>query len=310
MVYIVGRLSTYGEFDVKTTMDNRSRGRHSIVAAMLAAAAASAAALPGAASAAPPATDPAALIAVAEWDAATGRNKVYPVKQGETVPALLGVANAGAAPVKGAFLHVRVLDDLDITRKFDNCRYYVDSNLDGAWCKFDEELAVAGTYALSDDFVSATPDAKADKISAIVFRWLSGEYGTALGGLDGLVEKQVPGGGTGTAGTEGTLRLVAKPLVLDPDPAERRSINFAYPKLVVSATTAATTAPVGASPSLSVTPTVAAPATDPAEPGGEGGGLPATGTQTAAMAGVGGAVLLLGAAGYLIARRRRTRFVA
>jgi LPXTG-motif cell wall-anchored protein len=298
---------------VKTTMDNRMRVRLGLGAVVLAAAA-TAAALPAAALAAPPATDPATLIAVAERDEATGRNKVYPVKQGETVPALLGVANAGEAPVKGAFLHFRVLDDLDITKKFDNCLYYVDSNLDGAWCKFDEELAVDGTYALSDHFVSTTSDAKADKISAIVFRWLSGEYGTALGGLEGLADKEGPRDGKATAGTEGTLRLVATPLTLNPDPAERRSINFAYPKLIVPPTvppaTDPTTTPSSATPSPSTTPTVAVPATDPATPGGDGGGLPVTGTQTAAMAGVGGAALLLGGAGYLIAQRRRTRFVA
>ncbi|MFG1661026.1 LPXTG cell wall anchor domain-containing protein [Micromonospora chersina] len=45
-------------------------------------------------------------------------------------------------------------------------------------------------------------------------------------------------------------------------------------------------------------------------PGGEGGGLPVTGADTATVAGIGGALLLLGGAGYLIGRRRRSRFVA
>ncbi|RKR91831.1 LPXTG-motif cell wall-anchored protein [Micromonospora pisi] len=45
-------------------------------------------------------------------------------------------------------------------------------------------------------------------------------------------------------------------------------------------------------------------------PGGEGGGLPVTGAETATVAGIGGALLLLGWAGYLIGRRRRSRFVA
>ncbi|GAA3344450.1 hypothetical protein GCM10020358_47750 [Amorphoplanes nipponensis] len=44
--------------------------------------------------------------------------------------------------------------------------------------------------------------------------------------------------------------------------------------------------------------------------GGEGGGLPVTGSDIGMVAGVGGALLLLGGAGYVIGRRRRSRFVA
>ncbi|SIR95848.1 LPXTG cell wall anchor domain-containing protein [Micromonospora avicenniae] len=44
--------------------------------------------------------------------------------------------------------------------------------------------------------------------------------------------------------------------------------------------------------------------------GGEGGGLPVTGADTATVAGIGGALLLLGGVGYVIGRRRRSRFVA
>lgn len=63
----------------------------------------------------------------------------------------------------------------------------------------------------------------------------------------------------------------------------------------------------------SATTTVApTPASSPSlgAPGGEGGGLPVTGADTATVAGIGGALLLLGGAGYLIGRRRRSRFVA
>ena len=44
--------------------------------------------------------------------------------------------------------------------------------------------------------------------------------------------------------------------------------------------------------------------------GGEGGGLPVTGADTGAVAGIGGALLLIGGVGYLVGRRRRSRFVA
>jgi len=67
----------------------------------------------------------------------------------------------------------------------------------------------------------------------------------------------------------------------------------------------------------SVTPsatTTAAPIATPSASlgtsGGEGGGLPETGADTGIVASIGGALLLLGGAGYLIGRRRRSRFVA
>lgn len=48
----------------------------------------------------------------------------------------------------------------------------------------------------------------------------------------------------------------------------------------------------------------------PAASGGNGGGLPVTGAATGVVAAAGGALLLMGGAGYLIGRRRRSRFVA
>ncbi|MCZ7436047.1 PT domain-containing protein [Micromonospora sp. WMMC241] len=53
-----------------------------------------------------------------------------------------------------------------------------------------------------------------------------------------------------------------------------------------------------------------APSVSPGAPGGEGGGLPVTGSDTATVAGIGGALLLLGGVGFVIGRRRRARFVA
>ncbi|GAA2511201.1 LPXTG cell wall anchor domain-containing protein [Winogradskya humida] len=70
-------------------------------------------------------------------------------------------------------------------------------------------------------------------------------------------------------------------------------------------------------PSSSVAPSDSAPAAGFPSPsatagtsGGEGGGLPVTGAATGTVAGIGGALLLIGGAGYLIGRRRRSRFVA
>ncbi|MEH0982311.1 LPXTG cell wall anchor domain-containing protein [Micromonospora sp. CPCC 205556] len=49
---------------------------------------------------------------------------------------------------------------------------------------------------------------------------------------------------------------------------------------------------------------------DGGEGGGDGGSLPITGDSTALVAGIGVVLLAAGGAGYLVARRRRTRFVA
>lgn len=71
----------------------------------------------------------------------------------------------------------------------------------------------------------------------------------------------------------------------------------------VTPSASATAAP---SPSATVT---AAPGDGSGE-GGEGGGLPVTGADTMTLASIGGALLVLGIVGYLIGRRRRSRFVA
>ncbi|MGC4809063.1 PT domain-containing protein [Micromonospora sp. DT228] len=75
--------------------------------------------------------------------------------------------------------------------------------------------------------------------------------------------------------------------------------------------TATPTASPSATPSATTTvvPTPAS-STTPAAAGGEGGGLPVTGAQTATVAGIGGALLLIGGAVYVLGRRRRARFVA
>lgn len=64
------------------------------------------------------------------------------------------------------------------------------------------------------------------------------------------------------------------------------------------------------SATTTIAPAPASSASLGAPGGGEGGGLPVTGDDTATVAGIGGALLLLGGAGYLIGRRRRSRFVA
>ncbi|MFF5178121.1 LPXTG cell wall anchor domain-containing protein [Micromonospora sp. NPDC000316] len=64
------------------------------------------------------------------------------------------------------------------------------------------------------------------------------------------------------------------------------------------------------SATTTVAPAPSSSASLGATDGGGGGGLPVTGNDTATVAGIGSALLLLGGAGYLIGRRRRSRFVA
>jgi LPXTG-motif cell wall-anchored protein len=76
--------------------------------------------------------------------------------------------------------------------------------------------------------------------------------------------------------------------------------------VIVVPTGPSPTASPTASPSASTT---AAPATtEPSD--GSGGGLPVTGSRTTAVAGLGALLPAAGAAGFLVARRRRTRFIA
>lgn len=74
-------------------------------------------------------------------------------------------------------------------------------------------------------------------------------------------------------------------------------------------TTSPTTQPTPTASATSTVAPTAATSTSPVAAGG-GGGLPVTGADTATVAGIGGALLLVGGASFVIARRRRSRFVA
>ncbi|GAA4565175.1 hypothetical protein GCM10023176_12610 [Micromonospora coerulea] len=289
-------------------MTARLSARLALGAAILAA---GVAALPAPALAAP---DPAKLAAVTEQDPATGRNIKYPVKRGEVVPASLGVTNLGDAPVKGLVVQVRAVDDLDLLPKYDNCWYGKDSNVDIAWCEFDDELAVGATLATTGDLIVTSTDAQADKVVVVIFRWASKEWADGLGGVQKLAENEQ--GTDPVRGTGSTLTLAPRELPL---PAKPNPINFVYASLVTPPAASPTASPststspsASISPSASASPTGPLPSASPAAPGAGGGdgGLPVTGSNTATVAGVGAVLLLLGGVGYLVARRRRTRFVA
>ncbi|GLH96364.1 LPXTG cell wall anchor domain-containing protein [Phytohabitans aurantiacus] len=224
----------------------------------------------------------------------SGRTISYPIRQGETAPVVLGVANVGTAPAAGVVVNVRTFNDVDLPRTFTNCQYYVDSNLEGAWCEIDQTLAAdRSTYALSPFQVAAAPKAAADRLPGIVFQWFPKDWIDENGGIEEFAKKDSGQGTTPVAGTGGTLSLTAKTL---PIPAETNRLGFAYVKL--------------ATPPATPTPSASVPATPSTTPpaSGSGGGLPVTGTDAQTLGLAGGGLLIAGAAAFLIARRRRARF--
>jgi len=254
-----------------------------------------------AAAVAAPAPDPAKLVGVTELDPATGRGKTYFIGRGEVAPNAIGVTNVGDAPVQGVVVQIRVLDDLDFAKKYQNCWYAVDSNLDAAWCSFDGELAAGSTLALAGPMVSTTTNARPDKVGAIVFSWYSKEWADAQGGLEALAGNDAGQNNRPVQGTEGVLTLESRSLPL---PERTGNPQFTYVGLTVAPTTSPTASPSASPPTGQPSASATPPAT------GEGGGMPVTGTQAATVGGIGGALLLVGAVSYLVARRRRTRFVA
>ena len=240
--------------------------------------------------------------ALTERDA-NGRSVTYPIHRGETIPVVLGVTNRGTAPSAGVVVNIRTFNDLNLPRTFTNCLYYTDSNLDGAWCEFEPELPVGGTYALSPFQVSA--EAAAQDISgSIVFQWFPKDWADKNGGIKKFAERDSGQGSTPVAGTGAKLALEPKEL---PVPAKTERVGFAYLKLVIPATTPPTTAPTTAptsAPTATPTGTDAAPATTPPADGGSGGGLPVTGINAVAIAGVGGLLLVAGVVAFLFTRRR------
>ncbi|WP_433719715.1 LPXTG cell wall anchor domain-containing protein [Actinoplanes sp. CA-051413] len=240
--------------------------------------------------------------ALTERDA-NGHSVTYPIRAGETIPVVLGVTNRGTAPSPGVVVNIRVFNELHLPRAFTNCWYYTDSNLDGAWCEFDGELPVGGTYALSPFQVSADADAKAFS-GSVVFQWFPKDWVDKNGGIKESAEEHGGPGTTPVAGTGGKLALEPKEL---PVPARTERVGFAYVKLTAPATTPPTTAPTTAptsAPTATPTGTDAAPATTPPADGGSGGGLPVTGINAVAIAGVGGLLLVAGVVAFLFTRRR------
>ncbi len=259
--------------------------------------------LPSAAMAAPADTANLAVLIERHPD---GKPVIYPIHPGETVPVVAGVVNQGDQAVSGVAVRLRIVDDLDLPKKFGNCQYFVDQNLHGAWCQIDAELAPAGKYALAPLDVSAAKDAKKAP-GALVVQFVSKKWADDQGGIAALAKSESGAGTTPVAGTGGPVGLVkVSDLPLPKDPASTGSVGFdlRLPSASASPTTGTASPTRTASSSASSSAAVAGTA------GSDGGGLPLTGSKSAAVAGL-GAVLLVGGAGvFLLTRRRRAKFVA
>jgi LPXTG-motif cell wall-anchored protein len=152
--------------------------------------------------------------------------------------------------------------------------------------------------------ISTKRDARAEDISSIVYRWVSKAHVDARGGVQVLADEWAGQGTKAVRGTDGPLTLTTPS---GPLGGLGGALGFVGVELVTPPASEPTVTPTPtATPTTTVSPTPA----PPGAPGGDGGGLPVTGADTATVAGVGTVLLLLGSAGYLIARRRRTRFVA
>lgn len=261
--------------------------------------------LPSAASAA----EEASFVALTERDQ-DGKTIRYPIHQGETVPAVLGVANTGTTSATGVVVQIYVLNDLSLPKEFTNCLYYVDGNLKGAFCEIDAPVAAGKTYALTPFQVTAAPDATDEGTRSIFFEWYDREKVKAEGGIEALAKEASGRNTTPAAGSGGTIGLETKDLPTPPEPSR---LGFAYLKLVPPSAPP-TTPPTAAT--SSPTPTTSSPTpgttqtTAPTDGTGGGDSLPTTGADIATVLGAGAGLLAAGTAGFLITRRRRRRFVA
>ena len=284
----------------------RIRSLLSVSAAVLA----GALAVPSAALAA--AGDPSHLIALTAHDSSQ-YGSTYDVKPGETVPVAAGVANLGDQVVSGLVVHLWFIgSEQRLTDNFTNCQYYLDGATQGAWCEFDQELAAGGKYSLPPLHVSVPPGAKETRtLVDIVY---SKSYVDSQGGIAALAKTAsggrsftlVPGTGARAELVEGTELSPSK----QPGPTSFIYFHLLLPSASPSAS-ASTSPSASARPS---SPPATATATAAPAPGGQGGGtaggLAVTGSNTAVVAGLGAAMLVGGAAVFLLSRRRRSRFTA
>ncbi|MFC3503888.1 LPXTG cell wall anchor domain-containing protein [Micromonospora krabiensis] len=170
--------------------------------------------------------------------------------------------------------------------------------------------AKADSLPVLPDAIQERLDGTADDLRAFLKTDLQNSWSTAL---RATVVRTLTGAGTNVKAAaqkaldEGTIDGYLA--YLNDGMYAARALDCAAQPTPTATTQPTSTPSATPSATTTVVPTPAS-STSLGAPGGEGGGLPVTGDNTAAVASIGGALLLLGGAGYLIGRRRRSRFVA
>lgn len=267
-------------------------------------------AVPTAAQAAP---DGAMLAGLVEQDA-DGQAVSYPVRPGETVPIVLGVAShSGTAHSAGEIVRIELDKGITLPREFTNCQYWVNGDHSGAVCELSRDLPSGETFALQPFRVTAAAEASADDWTGRVLAiWSSKSFfdyyfESIEAYAKGMSGKDTPP----SAGVGGEVTLTPRAL---PDPEDWHSLAVARLRLVTGESSAPTTAPTTGPTTAPTTGPTTGPTTEPAaapattEPPEASGGLPITGAPTAVAAAAGSALLIGGVVSLILVRRRRTRF--
>ncbi|MEV8508739.1 LPXTG cell wall anchor domain-containing protein [Actinoplanes sp. NPDC051475] len=252
--------------------------------------------------AAPP--DPAKMEAVTEIKEDEWPSKVeYKVRRGDLVRAPLGVISMDHKPVRGLVAKLDLDEDLDFAHHYRNCWYTTNAGRDIAWCEFPDVLPAFSGRAITTPVAVAGVDAEPGSRLGIGFRWQSKGWADARGGLRPVTAFFAGPGAAVVRGTSGALTVEKLAL---PIADIRTNGNFIRATVTseppVSPSPSATPSSPSASPS-SPSPTVSSQAPSSA---GSGAGLPVTGSGTAMLAAVGGALLAFGLVLRRTARRRAT----
>ncbi|AGL17268.1 LPXTG cell wall anchor domain-containing protein [Actinoplanes sp. N902-109] len=266
-----------------------------------------------------PPVDPntAQLAAVTEKGPETYQTKVGKLGPDTDFPGTVAVRNDGGKTVDGLVLELRLSDnDLSFTTRSSNCWYALEDKPDSAWCAFDDTLAADAVKKLATPIATTGATGREEIFKDVRFHWTTKAWADEHGGIQALTQLAATPGTSAVRGTGPALELAT----VAPGTALAGHLAGSTDFLLAVWAPGAGPSP---SPTPAATPTTTKPATgggtgdgstgdgsSDGQAGGDGGGLPVTGTKTALVAGIGLALLLAGGAGLLVARRRKTRFLA